>query len=142
MNRTLTVSAFALVAAAASVGGASAEVSTSGQFAAQTGEGVYSTLCQGCHMPDAKGASGAGAYPSLAANKRLASSAYPAIIVLRGHKAMPPFGPNLSDGQISGVVNYLRTHFGNAYKDSITPGTVKALREAGPKPSGKTTEAG
>lgn len=70
-----------------------------GQFAAQTGEGVYSTLRQGRHMPDAKGASGAGAYPSLAANKRLISSAYPAIIVMRGSKAMPPFGPNLSDAR-------------------------------------------
>ena len=92
-------------------------------------------------MPDAKGASGAsgaGAYPSLAANTRLVSSAYPAIIVLRGHKAMPPFGPNLSDGQIADVINYLRTHFGNAYTDSITPRTVKALSEAGPKPSGQT----
>jgi len=93
-------------------------------------------------MPDAKGASGAGAYPSLAANKRLVSSAYPAIIVLRGHKAMPPFGPNLSDGQIADVINYLRTHFGNACTDSITPGTVKALSEARPKPSGQTIQAG
>ena len=30
------------------------------------GEAIYKGVCQGCHMPDAKGAVGAGAYPALA----------------------------------------------------------------------------
>src|SRR6187399_2263518 len=45
-------------------------------FAMQGGEAVYRGVCQGCHMADAKGASGAGSYPALAGNSRLASAGY------------------------------------------------------------------
>ena len=88
-------------------------------------------------MPDAKGASGAGAYPSLAANPKLASKAYPVFVVINGLKAMPPFADVLSDQQIADVVNYTRSHFGNRYTDAAAPDEVKALRsksaiEAGP----------
>ena len=119
---------------------AQAQVNTKGDFTAQTGEGVYSTLCQGCHMADGKGATGAGTYPALT-GKTIASGAYVAMRVLDGHKAMPPFGPNLSDEQIAAVVDHVRTHFGNAYKDPITPAAVKALR-ANAKRAGKMTSAG
>jgi mono/diheme cytochrome c family protein len=37
-----------------------------GLFSMQDGEAIYKGVCQGCHMPDAKGAVGAGAYPALA----------------------------------------------------------------------------
>jgi len=99
-------------------------------YSEQTGEAIYKGICQGCHMPDAKGAEGAGAYPALAGDKRLASSAYPALVVLKGQKAMPAFGGSLSNEQIANVVNYVRTHFGNSYADTLTPETVKALRPA------------
>ena len=45
-------------------------------FAMQGGEAVYRGVCQGCHMADAKGASGAGTYPALAGNPRLAEAGY------------------------------------------------------------------
>lgn len=140
--RTAIVGAIIAAPLALGAAGARAQVSTTGYFQAQTGEGVYTSLCQGCHMADAKGAAGAGAYPALAGNVRLASGAYPAMLVLQGHKAMPPFGGNLTDDQIAAVVNYVRTHFGNAYKDPVTPAAVKALRDAGAKRSGKATSAG
>jgi mono/diheme cytochrome c family protein len=94
----------------------------------QGGEALYKEICQACHMPDAKGASGAGAYPSLAANPKLASKAYPVLVVVNGLKAMPPFGDLLSDRQIADVVNHTRSHFGNRYTDTVTPVEVKALR--------------
>jgi mono/diheme cytochrome c family protein len=131
-----------LALALAFAGAARAQVTTSGYFPAQTGEGVYTSLCQGCHMADAKGAVGAGVYPALAGDKRLVSGAYAAVLVLQGHKAMPPFGGNLTDAQIAAVVNYVRTHFGNAYKGDLTPAAVKALRDAGRKRSGKANSAG
>ena len=139
----LAALAFAPVLALAGATGAyaQAQVNTKGDFPAQTGEGVYSSLCQGCHMADGKGATGAGTYPALGGNKTIASGAYVAMRVLDGHKAMPPFGPNLSDEQIAAVVDYVRTHFGNAYKDPTTPATVKALR-ANAKRAGKVTSAG
>lgn len=97
-------------------------------FALQTGEEIYRGVCQGCHMPDAKGAVGAGVYPSLAKNQNLESAGYPAMVVLKGQKAMPDFGASFSDEQIADVVNYIRSHFGNRYRDKITADDVHALR--------------
>jgi mono/diheme cytochrome c family protein len=99
-----------------------------GGYSEQTGEALYQGICQGCHMPNAKGAVGAGAYPALAGDPKLVAKAYPEVVVLRGQKAMPAFGPSLSDAQVAAVVNYVRTHFGNSYSDSVTVEDVKALR--------------
>jgi mono/diheme cytochrome c family protein len=99
-------------------------------FAAQGGEAVFKSICQGCHMPDAKGAVGAGAYPALAANPNLEAAGYPLTMVIQGHKAMPPFGLLLSDQQVVDVVNYVRTHFGNHYTDVVSLQDVKDLRAA------------
>jgi mono/diheme cytochrome c family protein len=96
-------------------------------FPAQGGEALYKEICQACHMPDARGATGAGAYPALARNAKLAGKAYPVFVVINGLKAMPSFDP-LSDQQIADVVNYVRSHFGNRYTDAVTPNEVKALR--------------
>jgi len=104
-----------------------------GHFPEQTGEGLYKGVCQGCHMPDAQGAVGAGAYPALANDPRLQTPAYPALVVINGQKAMPQFGDALSDDQIANVVNYIRSSFGNRYADKITPAQVKALRPANSK---------
>jgi mono/diheme cytochrome c family protein len=99
-----------------------------GKYPQQTGEDLFKNICQGCHMPDAKGAIGAGAYPALASNPRLAAAIYPITVVLHGQRAMPPFGEALSDEQIAAVLNYVRTNFGNRYKDLITPAAVHARR--------------
>jgi len=93
-----------------------------------TGEQIFTHICQGCHMADAKGAQGAGTYPALAGNPKLASPQYPMAMVLNGRGAMPPFGRLFSDEQVAGVVNYLRSHFGNHYTDTISAADVKAMR--------------
>jgi mono/diheme cytochrome c family protein len=98
------------------------------RFTEQSGEQLFANVCQGCHMPDGKGATGAGTYPSLAANKNLEAGGYPVYVVVRGQRAMPAFGVMMSDDQVAAVVNYLRTHFGNAYKDAVTAEDVKAVR--------------
>src|SRR3954470_14055284 len=92
-----------------------------GGFALEGGEAIYRGVCQGCHMADAKGASGAGAYPALAGNPKLATANYVVTIVLKGRKGMPALGDNLSDGQVADVVNYVRSHFGNRYTGQINP---------------------
>lgn len=109
------------------------------KLATVDGEAVFRSICQGCHMPDAKGARGAGAYPALAGNPRLASPQYMAAVILHGRRDMPAFKPapededrflrdaKLTDTQISGVVNYVRTHFGNQYTDSISADEVAAM---------------
>lgn len=109
-----------------------AQSGSSSHLAIQGGEALYKEICQACHMPDAKGALGAGAYPSLAANPKLTSKHYPVFVVVNGLKAMPPFGNLLSDRQIADVVNYTRSHFGNRYTDAVIPDEVRALRPKAP----------
>lgn len=97
-------------------------------FAETTGEELFANICQGCHMPDAGGAAGAGAYPSLTSNRNLEARGYPVYLVLNGRRAMPPFGEMMTDAQIAAVVNYLRTHFGNSYEDAVTVNEVRDAR--------------
>jgi mono/diheme cytochrome c family protein len=97
-------------------------------FTEKSGEQLFSGVCRGCHMSDAKGAAGAGTYPSLAGDQNLESSGYPIGVVVNGQRGMPAFGSMMSNDQIAAVVNYLRTHFGNRYQDEVTADDVKAVR--------------
>jgi mono/diheme cytochrome c family protein len=97
-------------------------------FTMQGGEAVYRGVCQGCHMADAKGATGAGNYPALASNSRLASAGFVLAMVMNGHKGMPPFRGHFTDQQIADVVNYIRSHFGNRYTSTVTAAVVQSLR--------------
>ena len=99
-----------------------------GRFVMQDGAAIYRNVCTTCHMADAKGATGAGTYPALAGDKRLADPAYPIYVVLKGQKGMPDFGPLFDDAQVAAVVGYVRTNFGNSYKGPVTAEAVKALR--------------
>jgi mono/diheme cytochrome c family protein len=122
-------------------GSASAQDYFSGHFAQQSGEAVFQNICQGCHMPNAQGAVGAGRYPALANNPKLVEPGYPVMMVMSGNKAMPSFGRDLDDTQIANVVNYVRTHFGNHYTDAVTPQFVASARPAKmTKPAGKIVE--
>ncbi|WP_225703722.1 c-type cytochrome [Bradyrhizobium cenepequi] len=98
------------------------------RFVEMTGEELFANVCQGCHMPDASGAVGAGAYPSLIANRNLATSSYAVHLVVNGRRGMPAFGDMMTDGQVAAVVNYLRTHFDNSYTDVVTATEVRGAR--------------
>ncbi len=88
----------------------------------------FAHVCRACHMSDGKGAVGAGTYPSLAGNRNLEASGYPLDVVVNGRRGMPPFGTMMSDDQVAAVVNYLRTHFGNNYQDTVTTEDVGIVR--------------
>ena len=111
-------------------------------FANASGEQIYQHVCQGCHMPDGRGATGAGAYPALAGNAHLASAEFTAVTVALGRHNMPHFAPqpeiggfeafvtlHLDDRQIAAVVNYVRSHFGNHYTDEVTPADIADLHK-------------
>lgn len=143
MNIKKLIALAALCAASARADDA-AFSSTAG-LAAADGAQIYSHICQGCHMSEGQGAVGAGHYPQLAGDPRLASWQYLAVTVLDGRNGMPPFGlppdqtweirtAHLSDAQIADVVNYVRSHFGNTYTDKATADQVQAL----PHPSNAT----
>jgi mono/diheme cytochrome c family protein len=124
----LVRAAFILVLLTAMPAGAQNADFRGESFAMQGGEAVYRGVCQGCHMADAKGATGAGSYPALANNPRLAEPGYVVAIVMNGHKGMPAFRGHFTDSQVADVVNYVRTHFGNRFKGEVKPADVQALR--------------
>ena len=99
------------------------------RFVEMSGEELYNNVCRGCHMADGKGATGAGTYPSLVANPNLAQAGYPVTLVVRGRRAMPPFGDMMNDAQVAAVVNYLRTHFDNNFSDAVTAQDVSDARQ-------------
>ena len=117
-----------LLAATAYADPPGATLSPSWRFSEQTGEALYLNVCQACHMGEGEGAIGAGRYPALAKNERLAASGYVLHVVLNGQKAMPPFARMMSDDQVAAIVNYVRTHFGNDYADAVTAADVKSAR--------------
>jgi mono/diheme cytochrome c family protein len=98
------------------------------RFEEKDGASLYRAICQSCHMAAGQGASGAGAYPALAANPRIAAGSYVIEKILHGRRGMPAFAGSLSDEQIAEVANYVRTNLGNHYSNAVTTGDVKALR--------------
>jgi mono/diheme cytochrome c family protein len=116
----------------------STDIPESVPLKAMDGRQIYEHICQGCHMADGGGAVGAGHYPALAKDPTLVSRQYMALTILAGRRNMPAFGAKhavgfggppvtLTDAQIAAVINYVRTNFGNHYKDSITAAEVVAL---------------
>ena len=93
----------------------------------KTGADIYRTYCQACHMADAKGAVGAGVFPALANNARIGTAQYAIYMIEKGKGGMPYFSDQLTPAQVADVVNYIRTHFGNAYKDAVTAADVEPL---------------
>jgi mono/diheme cytochrome c family protein len=125
MRRTLAALAFAAVATAP----AHADAPGAGGYRApvpKDGREIYVFYCQACHMADAKGAVGAGAFPALANNPRLGTAAYTITIIEKGRGAMPWFS-GLKPEQVAQVANYVRTNFGNNYPEPITAAEVERI---------------
>ena len=90
-------------------------------------------------MPEGRGAVGAGHYPGACEGPHFGVAAvHGADHTSAGRGNMPAFGAKhaigfvgppatLRDDQIAAVINYVRTHFGNRYSDSITAAEVAAL---------------
>jgi mono/diheme cytochrome c family protein len=119
--------------------GSSQRASADGKIQARDGKAIYEQVCQGCHMPEGRGAAGAGSYPALARNPNTASAPYLAMTILKGRRNMPSFALDrnqelfvsqswMDDEQVAMVVNYLRTNLGNNYPDPIRAADVTALR--------------
>src|SRR3977135_4450162 len=110
---TLTAAFAAIASASAAMAQSPSPFSSSPfRFTHQEGEAIYRNVCAGCHMPDGRGATGAGAYPALVRNAKLEAAGYPVLLVVNGQKAMPAFGRQLDDSQVAAVVNFIRGNFG------------------------------
>ena len=100
---------------------------------ANDGARLYKEYCQACHMDDGRGATGAGTYPALANNPKLAAAAYPIIVVLFGKAGMPWFNGLLTPEEIAAIVGYVRTNFGNKNAEPVTAAEVATMRGPVPK---------
>lgn len=98
-------------------------------FSTNSGAELYETMCQACHMADGQGAKGVGYFPSFVGNERLRSPDYPIDVVLNGLRGMPHFSHMLTDEQIAGVVNHLRTSFGNQLDGDTNAEDVARVRK-------------
>ena len=128
MRMTLTTATLAgLLVSATALAEDAPMLSTSGKFDQPGGEALFNQVCQGCHMAEGQGSHGAGAYPALAANQKLGAKVYPVYMVTSGQGGMPGFKKYMDDQQIAEVVNYVRTHFGNHYADTVTVEDVRAV---------------
>ncbi|WP_406872021.1 cytochrome c [Aminobacter sp. P9b] len=123
---TALFTAFSATVALADSAGAT--FSDGDNFSEKTGQELYANVCQACHMDQGQGAVGAGKYPALAKNVNLEAGGYPVFVILHGLKGMPPVGKMMSDDQVAAVVNYVRTNFGNDYKDAVTAEDVAGSR--------------
>jgi mono/diheme cytochrome c family protein len=103
-------------------------ISQGRRFQERDGASLYRAICQGCHMADGQGARGAGAYPALADNPRVATAPYVIVTIVRGRNGMPPFGAMLDDEQVAAVASHVRTHFGNRSVEPVNASDVRALR--------------
>jgi mono/diheme cytochrome c family protein len=128
MSAALSLLSFMAFAQGTGPAGSEPAFSAGFRFFEMSGEELFANVCRACHMSDGKGAVGAGTYPSLAGNSNLESSGYPVTVVVNGQRGMPPFGAMMSDDQVAAVVNYLRTHFGNNFRDPVTAEDVRAAR--------------
>jgi mono/diheme cytochrome c family protein len=106
----------------------SLQLSRGPMFDERGGAALFANVCAACHQPEGTGASGAATYPSLRENKSLVSAEYLVKLLLNGRKDMPAVGEMMNDQQIADVINYVRTHFGNAYRDRVSPNDVGAAR--------------
>ena len=102
----------------------SATVST-GAWAA-TPQSLFNDNCSACHQTSGKGVK--GAFPALAGDPLVQGDAAPlTATVLAGRAGMPAFKDDLNDADLSAVLTYIRTAWGNTGKP-VTAADVAAAR--------------
>jgi mono/diheme cytochrome c family protein len=103
---------------------------------AEDGGDLFAQNCSACHQPKGEGV--AGAFPALAGNRFVQGDPKgPAYVVTHGRGGMPNFSGDLDDVQISKILTYVRTSWGNK-AGSLPPETVAAVRGAADAPSTQT----
>ena len=97
------------------------------------GEKLYADNCQACHQKEGAGIT--GAFPTLAASPFVQGDpVLLATTVLNGRGGMPAYKSDLTDQQLSDVLTYVRSVWGNK-AEPITTEQVAATRAAADAPA-------
>jgi mono/diheme cytochrome c family protein len=123
--------------AAGTAGKTAAPMHAAATKANANGAKVFQTNCSSCHQPDGKGVP--GTFPPLAGNPLVISDPKFVIhivkygltgkIAVQGHAfngIMPPWGSQLSNGDIADVITYVRSSWGNK-APAVTEADVAAV---------------
>jgi cytochrome c6 len=104
---------------------------------AQDGEHLFLDTCAACHQATGKGIP--GAFPSLAGSKVAQGDPKgPIGRVLNGKGGMPAFQTDLSDAEISSILTYVRSSWGNRAKP-ISAAQVAVMRTGDRRENAKAT---
>ncbi|MYN46686.1 c-type cytochrome [Pseudoduganella sp. FT93W] len=91
------------------------------------GKALFLKNCAACHQPTGKGIP--GAFPALAGNKFVqGKSTEVATVLLKGRGGMPDFSESLSDQDISTILSFVRSSWGNQAAP-LSEAEVMALRD-------------
>lgn len=102
---------------------------------AADGKQMFMDNCSACHQPTGKGIP--GAFPALAGSKiAQGDPKEPITRVLNGRGGMPSFSQELSDGDISMILTYVRSSWGNKAAP-VKPQQVAALRTGAKRENAK-----
>lgn len=95
------------------------------------GRELYHRSCAACHMHEGEGAYGAGYYPPLANNSKMASKYYTIGILINGLRGMPSFHMMMNDEQMAAVTQYIMTDL-NGLEATVTAADVAQIRHDNP----------
>jgi mono/diheme cytochrome c family protein len=93
---------------------------------AATPQSLFNDNCSACHQTTGKGVK--GAFPALAGDPFVQGDATPVMAtVLAGRAGMPAFKDDINDADLSSILTYVRTSWGNTGKP-VTAADVAAAR--------------
>ena len=93
---------------------------------AATPQSLFNDNCSACHQTTGKGVK--GAFPALAGDPFVQGDATPVIAtVLSGRAGMPSFKDDLTDADLSAILTYVRSSWGNKGKP-VSPADVATIR--------------
>ena len=97
------------------------------------GPTLFVQNCSACHQPQGQGIP--GAFPKLVGDALAVGDPTLGVgVVLNGRGGMPKFSSDLTDQQVSAVLTYVRSSWGNA-APPVQPEVVAAVRGATGAPS-------
>jgi mono/diheme cytochrome c family protein len=108
------------------IGGLLAASAVSATAFAATPQSLFNDNCSACHQTTGKGVK--GAFPALAGDPFVQGDPAPlTATVLAGRAGMPAFKDDINDADLSAILTYIRTSWGNKGKP-VTAADVAAAR--------------